>query len=191
MTDSMQFFQAAAEGDVAALVALLDAGADPNWINPHAGNTALYNASISGEADAVRVLLDRGADPNLRMNYHSPVDGRREDGVVALMYARSSDVVAALVSGGADVNAKDGNGLTPLIRACHWGKFEVVKALLDAGADPSLKAANGRMASDFAAARIEGYRRMAGESNNDAVAKRIKTFQDVISLLMSRGNRDE
>jgi uncharacterized protein len=161
MIDYVQFLQAAAKGDVATLVALLDAGADPNWIHPHVGHTALYNASTSDKSHAVRVLLERGADANLRMNYHSPVDGRKENGVVALMYARSPDVVRALVSGGADVNAADGNGLTSLIRACHWGKYEVVKALLDAGAHSSLKTTNGRTAGDVAAVRIEDYRSMA------------------------------
>ncbi len=187
MTDYVQLLQAAGKGDLPTIAALLDDGADPNWTHPHVGHTALYNACTSDKPDAVRVLLKRGADPNFRMSYHSPVDGREENDVVALMYARSPDVVIALVSRGADVNAADGNGLTSLIRACHWGKYGVVRALLDGRADASLQTKDGRTALDVAAARIDDYRSMAVGANSDAIARRVKTFEDVISLLKSHG----
>jgi ankyrin repeat protein len=119
------------------------------------------------------------------MNYHSPVDGRRENGVVALMFARSPEVVVALVAAGADVNAADEDGLTSLIRAAYWGKRDVVKALLDAGADAALKTKSGRSAKDVAASRIDEYRSWAAGPNNEVVAQRIKVFEDVIELLES------
>jgi ankyrin repeat protein len=124
------------------------------------------------------------------MNYHSPVDGRRESGVVALMFARSAQVVLALVAGGADVNAADEDGLTSLIRAAFWGKKDVVKALLDAGADASLKTTNGRTAKDVAVSRIDEYRSCATGPNSEAVAQRIKVFEDVIHLLESNAKSD-
>ncbi|HSG72707.1 MAG TPA: ankyrin repeat domain-containing protein, partial [Planctomycetaceae bacterium] len=120
--DHVWFFQAAATGNVATVLAFIDDGVDPNWVDNEVGHTPLYNACVADHPQVVRALLQRGADPNLKMNYHSTVDGRRENGVVALMFARSADVVAALVDGGADVNAVDHDGLTSLIRASHWGK---------------------------------------------------------------------
>ena len=54
------------------------------------------------------------------------------------------EAVAALISHGADVNARDEDGLTPLIMACFGGYAKVVEALLDAGADKELKATSGR-----------------------------------------------
>ena len=53
------------------------------------------------------------------------------------------EAVAALISHGADVNAKDEDGETPLMRASCWGYAKVVEALLDAGADKELKATSG------------------------------------------------
>ena len=53
------------------------------------------------------------------------------------------EAVAALISHGADVNARDQNGETPLMVASRWGYAKVVEALLDAGADKELKATSG------------------------------------------------
>jgi ankyrin repeat protein len=51
--------------------------------------------------------------------------------------------VAALISHGADVNARKGDGETPLMWASRWGHAKVVEALLDAGADKELKVTGG------------------------------------------------
>ena len=64
------------------------------------------------------------------------------------------EAVAALISHGADVNARDKNGETPLMLASYHGYAKVVEALLDAGADKELKATSGddkgKTALDFA-----------------------------------------
>ena len=54
------------------------------------------------------------------------------------------EAVAALISHGADVNARRDNGWTPLMQASLNGDAKVVEALLDAGADKELKATSGR-----------------------------------------------
>ena len=70
------------------------------------------------------------------------------------------EAVAALISHGADVNARDKYGLTPLMRASYWGYAKVVEALLDAGADKELKATSGpvkgKTALDIARDRNKG-----------------------------------
>ena len=53
------------------------------------------------------------------------------------------EAVAALISHGADVNAREVDGETPLMRASINGHAKVVEALLDAGADKELKATSG------------------------------------------------
>ena len=60
------------------------------------------------------------------------------------------EAVAALISHGADLNAKIDNGVTPLMRASRWGHVKVVEALLDAGADKALKDKKGSNALDWA-----------------------------------------
>ena len=53
------------------------------------------------------------------------------------------EAVAALISHGADVNAREKDGWPPLMRASGYGRAKVVEALLDAGADKELKATSG------------------------------------------------
>jgi uncharacterized protein len=85
---------------------LLDAGADPNTVDP-TGETALMTAAKVGDLNSVRLLLDRGAkvdttDPTYKQT--------------ALMIAVREDhaaVVNLLVERGADVNAQTRTGQTP------------------------------------------------------------------------------
>lgn len=48
-------------------------------------------------------------------------------------------VVKALLKKGADANAKNAQGATPLFYACDRGNAEMTKALLGAGADPEVR----------------------------------------------------
>jgi hypothetical protein len=55
--------RAAASGDLPAMTALLDGGADPNGTGAH-GLTPLAVAARSGRLDAIDLLVARGADPH-------------------------------------------------------------------------------------------------------------------------------
>ncbi|GHU89388.1 hypothetical protein FACS189476_08270 [Spirochaetia bacterium] len=46
-----------------------------------------------------------------------------------------SEKYLAAIAAGADVNARDLTGMTPLMYAAHYGKIDAIRALLDAGAD--------------------------------------------------------
>ena len=72
------------------------------------------------------------------------------------MYAAQfnhNDVLTALIAAGADVNAKDNLGWTPLIRAAVGGNAEGTRALLAAGADKSVTDFFGRTALQVAEGR--------------------------------------
>lgn len=56
----------------------------------------------------------------------------------------SVPVVKALIAGGADVNAKDEWGNTPLHVAAEWGRSEIVKVLIAACADLNVKNNSGK-----------------------------------------------
>lgn len=80
-------------------------------------------------ADTVRELLAQG---------HAP-DERDEKGLTSLMWAARAgavDAMAALLDGGADLNARDvANGWTPLFHAIHKNQAAAVRLLLDRGVD--------------------------------------------------------
>ena len=71
--------------------------------------------------------------------------------------AGSGDVaqIGALLEGGADVNARDGQGQTPVMAATYGNHVEAVAALLRAGADVNVR--DGRLNNPFLYAGAEGY----------------------------------
>jgi ankyrin repeat protein len=85
---------------------------------------ALLDAAWDGNIEAVKQHLDAGANVNAK-----------EDGETPLHMAALSgpkEVAELLIAKGADVNAKDEDGVTPL----HWTETEeIAELLIAAGAD--------------------------------------------------------
>lgn len=60
------------------------------------------------------------------------------NGENVLWYARTVEELQALIDGGADVNAQNHYGETPLDFMMAMNRLDLVKVLLDAGADPTV-----------------------------------------------------
>lgn len=140
---------------LSAIKALIDAGADVNaclgWddLSDEEQDDPPYDAMhaplqlaarrTDDEAPAiVAALCEAGADPNL------PSDDQE---TVALHYACTCGVVEALILHGADVDAGDNFGCTPLLgflRGDTEADFDCIKALIYAGADPSLRESDNK-----------------------------------------------
>lgn len=136
------------------------------------GETLLSRAAALGKVDEVRRILNsatpsdllineaglRAAENNhsavleelARLGMHSTVS---VDGVPLLHAAAQNgacEAMAWLISRGAQVNARDAEGSTPLIQAAASGSVSAVKLLLQHGADLHMRDTSGRSAVDFA-----------------------------------------
>jgi hypothetical protein len=128
-----KFFSAAKSGDVKALRAALDAGMDVHALD---GNkwTGLHEASRYGQLEAVKALLAAGADPNVphSQNGFTPM-------VVATFEKGHTEIVRALLQGGAAPSLQDKYGWTVLHKVAGTGDVDAVEALLQAGGDPEVR----------------------------------------------------
>jgi ankyrin repeat protein len=177
--------RAAAEGDIDELRSFLDNGADPNSTNPIYGNTLLYSACFRDQAEVVRLLVARGAAVNQRIKYRSPVDGRVEEGVVALMLARSVDVLDALLEAGADPNLADGEGRTVLMRVATFVSPQAVQALIKAGADPTARDQGGLRAADIVHRRLDWLLANSPDPQLPSVRRGKQRLESVLAILES------
>lgn len=134
-----EFVVRAGYGDIEAVEYMLSKGMNPN-VRSFGGETALSSAVFGGYAETAKVLVGAGADVNVIID---PTIGN-----TLLHDAVGDDVkpVQILLSLGADVNAVNKNGTTPLMFACRQGKIEVVKILLDAGAKVNWATPQGQTA---------------------------------------------
>ena len=161
--------------DVAKL--LVDKGADVNApytktipprqaqgnINVAPGSTALYRAVRAIDLASVKLLVDAGANPSLPL----------KDGSTPLMAAAGLgaprggdeevteagdrndpvDVLKVLVEKGADVNAANEAGMTPMHYAVQRGVDRIIEYLASKGARFDVKNKQGRTPADLARGR--------------------------------------
>lgn len=112
-----------------------------HWI--YARDTVLHVAAAGYRVEIARMLLAFGADVNSAKNrrssqpLHYAADGYLEN--PAWDAGRQVAMIRLLLKAGANVDAQDKNGATPLHRAVRTRCAAVVKCLLEAGADPTIR----------------------------------------------------
>ena len=113
----------------------------PHWI--YAKDTALHVAAAGYRVEIAKLLLDAGADPNSAQNHRwsRPLHYAADGYIVSKLWNEKNQVamIRLLLEAGAEINAQDKNGATPLHRAVRTRCVAAVKCLLDAGADTTIK----------------------------------------------------
>ncbi len=169
---------AAAYRDPAVVAELVEAGADVNARDGE-GNTPLHTSRHNRNPDVADLLLELGADPALVNNSGQVADPMHCSYWNTEDFARiaTADATAACVAAGADLNAHDEGGNTPLLLATYlWAGGmhgspasedpAVVTVLLEAGANVNARN-NARTTALHNAA--DGQAAEPGASWNDRV----------------------
>ena len=132
----LDVFDAAAVGDVDRLTELLDEDGDLIQAYSEDGYTPLHFAAYFSRGDALRLLLDRGADVGAVAKNDMEVQPLH-----SAVAADAREIVAALLLAGADVNARQKGGYTPLMAAEEKEpEGDMVRLLMDHGAEEAAEA---------------------------------------------------
>jgi cytochrome c len=142
---------AAKKGDVAAISAALDAGANINESDGAA--TPLYYAVQGAQLGAAKLLIERGADVNTVSIFSDTPLGPAVE-------RRNIELIRLLLDHGANPNSAVGRQ-TVLHFAAARGCLDCVKALVEAGADVNALTSDSQYRTPLHNAKLRGFRDVA------------------------------
>lgn len=149
----------------------------------YAGDTALHAAAAGYRLEIAKMLLAAGADVGAAKNrrasepLHYAADGYLEN--PKWDAKQQVAMIHLLLDAGADIDAPDKNGATPLHRAVRTRCAAAVKCLMDAGADPKLKNKPGSTAFHLA---------VQNTGRGGSGAERARTAQrEILQAFLDRG----
>jgi ankyrin repeat protein len=133
---------AARSGSVPTVRLLLARGVDVNHAETFQQTTALMWAAAEGHIDVVDLLIEAGADPNRQGHVTTLTERHNADhptgGFTALMFAAragNETLVRRLLTRGANINLKNGDGASAAMVAMYNDRFDVAKTLIELGSD--------------------------------------------------------
>jgi cytohesin len=180
-TPDISIHKAATFGNIEAVKQHLANRTDVN-AKDLTGFAPLVFAASCGHKEIVELLIDKGADVNVKNSGKTPLDwaieqshtetaellrkhgGKRGSELpLATLFEAVKQVdlqgVKDFLAKGADVNAKDDSGWTPLIHAANRGHNEVAALLIAKGADVNAQNEGGVTTLSFAVS--EGHKEIA------------------------------
>ena len=152
----LDVFEAAAVGDRARLAAILNADKEAADGYSPDGWTPLHLAAAFATPEAAEALLKHGAEVDAVSK--NPQGNRPLHAALAL--SRDPETVRLLLAAGADPNATQAAGFTPVFSAAAAGRRDLAELLRRAGARMQIGNEQGKTPADFA--RERGHAELAG-----------------------------
>jgi ankyrin repeat protein len=150
---------AVAANDVAMAKLLLESGSDANaQANIPQSATPLMLAGQNGNTDLIKLLLAKDVSVNA---HSSSTNSRVQNGVIQFgavtalhtaALAGNAEAVKLLIDAGANVNAEDVRGMTPLMWAVSTDRpnVSIVRMLIAKGSDVSIRSKSQETVADWA-----------------------------------------
>jgi ankyrin repeat protein len=119
------------------------------WVD-FTGQTPFVRASLSADVPLMKLLLSKGADPNIATfnGTTALMAAAGVNWVIGQTYSESPsmwiEAVKLCLELGADVNATNSMGLTPLLGAVNRGSNDIIELLVQRGARLDIKDKEGR-----------------------------------------------
>jgi ankyrin repeat protein len=151
----LDVFEAAGVGDVLRLEDIL--AADPGAAHAFSGDgwTPLHLAAAFGTPEAVDLLLQHGA----QVDAVSKNPQRNQALHAGLALGRNVETVKLLLAHGADPNAAQVGGFTPLFSAATANRRDLAELLIESGAHALYRSDLDKTSADFA--RERGHTELA------------------------------
>jgi uncharacterized protein len=146
---ALEIFEAAAVGDDTRLKEILHE--DPSAVQSFSGDgwTPLHLAAAFGTPASVRELIAHGA----RVDAVSGNPQRNQPLHAALALSRNPETIELLLQCGADPNAVQVGGFTPIFSAASANRRDLAELLIKRGADPHHKNDQDKTPADYARER--------------------------------------
>jgi uncharacterized protein len=145
----LDIFEASAVGDALTLRQILNETPQAAHDLSGDGWTPLHLAAAFGAPEAVRVLLENGAqvdavskNPQTNQPLHA-----------ALALGRNPETIELLLAAGANPNARQTGGFTPIFSAAAANRRDLAEILIANGADAAIQNDFGQSAAGFARER--------------------------------------
>ena len=145
----LDIFEASAVGDALTLRQILNETPQAAHELSGDGWTPLHLAAAFGTPEAVRLLLQNGAQVDAVSQ--NPQANQPLHATLAL--GRNPETIELLLKAGANPNARQTGGFTPIFSAAAANRRDLVELLIANGADPAISNDFGQTAAGFARER--------------------------------------
>jgi hypothetical protein len=134
-------------------------------------SSLLHCAAARKAAGAVSMLLQAGADATDRRNHKkwTPLHSMAASAIESAPLGSDVATMDLLIAGGADIDASDNHGRTPLWLAAHFGRCALVQAMLHRGANAAVVAGKPRRRLLLACAEA-----FVGKDSPEACGERLR-----------------